>query len=286
MKEFLVVALLLFLQPIETNAASGLSAGPADEGRAIIIGQSYRLASRILGDSRVINVALPEHYNDPNRTFPVIVLLDGGEREDFLHIAGLAQINAAYGNGQEVIVIGVEGVDRRHDLTSPSAIPADRKVAPTSGGATAYRKFLVEDLKPWVAARYRTDGRTALMGESLAGLFVLETFLNEPKDFSDFISVSPSLWWDAGRLAKQAASKLDRMHPGKCRLWIGFEKPAPPASEAAKERFKQRQIELALGSAHQPRMSWSAVHLNETHGTIYHQAALLAFRAVFGSAHQ
>lgn len=129
---------------VAAPVATVISAGANDAPRPIIIGQSYRMKSAILGGSRVINVQLPEHYGDTGRTFPVLYLLDGGEHEDFVHIAGLAQINAAYGQGQEMIVVGIEGVDRRHDLTSPSTVAGDLKAAPTSGGADAYRRFLTK----------------------------------------------------------------------------------------------------------------------------------------------
>ncbi len=186
-----VLAALLLFSVGSVEAISAPLPGTAEVGRPIVIGQSYQLPSHVLGDTRVVNVYLPESYESGSGSYPVLYLLDGGEREDFVHIAALAQINAAYGQGQELVVVGVEGVDRRHDLTSPSAVAADRKSAPTSGGAASYRQFLIEELKPWVASHYRTTDRSALIGESLAGLFVLETILDRPNSFSDFISISP-----------------------------------------------------------------------------------------------
>ena len=80
---------------------------------------------------------------------------------------------------------------------------------PTSGGSAAYRRFLAEELKPWIAARYRTSGETALIGESLAGLFVVETFLKQPVLFDAYIAASPSLWWDDQSLARGAAAGVE-----------------------------------------------------------------------------
>lgn len=251
------------------------------EGRPIVIGSSFDLRSKVLGDVRTINVRLPEHYGEPGRRFPVLVLLDGGEKEDFLHIAGLAQITAAYGEGQGLIVIGVEGVDRRHDLTAPSSTASDLKAAPTSGGSEAYRRFLVEELKPWIDARYPLHGRFGLIGESLAGLFVLETLFRQPTAFDDYIAVSPSLWWDGGRLARTAAGPLRRVPPAGLRLWIGFDQPAPPADQAARERALQDGLVAALRNAAPAGLKWSAERLDEGHSSIYHPAALRAFRALY-----
>jgi hypothetical protein len=283
---YLAAILTAFAGAAACGGSAGAIAAPQAEpvpesGRPIVIGRSFTLPSKLLKDDRRINVYLPEHYDEPGRTFPVLFLLDGGEREDFLHIAALAQITAAYGQGQEMIVVGIEGVDRRHDLTSPSSVAEDLKRAPTSGGAATYRRFLAEELKPWVAARYRTSGQTAIIGESLAGLFVLETFLKQPGSFEDFIAVSPSLWWNGGKLAREAGADLRKAGFSGRRLWIGFETPPPPADEAARERALQAALEAALRAVQPPGLAWTAVHLEEGHGNVYHPAALQALRSLY-----
>lgn len=275
------IALSLFACTI---ALPALAAQPValPPAAPIVIGQTYTLLSKVLGGERRLSVYLPEHYADPGRSFPVLFLLDGGEHEDFHHITGLAQINAAYGAGQELIVVGIQGVDRRHDLTSPSRSPGDRKVAPTSGGAAAYRRFLVEEVKPWAAARFKADGRTALIGESLAGLFTAETLLREPRAFDDYIAVSPSLWWDDGALSREAVADLKRGDFSGRRAWIAFDEPAPPAEQAAAERRRQDALEAALKGADRG-LWWRVERPCEGHASIYHPAALQAFRALFGA---
>jgi len=280
----LAAGALLLLMALAASGSAGAAPpfAPLGGGRPIVIGTSYVLASRILGDRRRVNVYLPEHYGDPSRTFPVLYLLDGGETEDFHHITGLAQINAAYGAGQEVIVIGVEGVDRRHDLTSPSATPADRARLPTSGGAAAYRRFLTEELKPWVAAHFRAGDRSALMGESLAGLFVAETLLRTPGAFDDYVIVSPSLWWDRGALVDGAETDLARTGFQGRRAVIAFDEPAPPAEAAARDRAWQDRLASALIEAHNG-LATTVLRPGDGHVAVYHPAALLAFRRLFGA---
>ncbi len=275
-------ALALAIACVAMAGAPASAAADSDAGRPIVIGRSYVMSSKVLGDQRRINVYLPEHYGEAGRSFPVMFLLDGGEAEDFHHITGLAQINAAYGQGRELIVVGIEGVDRKHDLTSPSAVPADRKLLPTSGGAAAYRRFLSEELKPWVAAHYLTDGHTGLMGESLAGLFVAEILLSAPSSFDDYIVVSPSLWWNAGALATEAADDLRKAKVSGVRVWIAFDDPAPPAELAAKERQEQAGLADAFAKVKPEGLTWTITRPGKTHGTIYHPAALEAFRALYG----
>lgn len=274
-----VVAALLFALVALPSFAE--TPAPKEDGRPIVIGRSYTLASKVLGDVRRVNVWLPDHYGEAGKSFPVVVLLDGGEKEDFHHITALAQITAAWGEGRELIVVGVEGVDRRHDLTSPSEVEADRKLLPTSGGADAYRRFLVEELKPWIAARYRTDGHTALMGESLAGLFTLETLLKSPRSFDDYIVVSPSLWWNGGALSREAASDLREGDFAGKRAFIAFDEPSPPAEEASKERAEQAALETAFAKAKPQGLALKIIRPGESHSSIYHPAALAAFRSLY-----
>ena len=114
-----------------TFAAVGHAADkPSDSGRPIEIGRSYVIPSQILGGKRTINVYLPPGYSDAKRSFPVLYLLDGGAAEDFHHITGLAQVVAFNGRTQELIVVGIEGVDRKHDLTSGLIQSPTREVIP------------------------------------------------------------------------------------------------------------------------------------------------------------
>jgi len=248
-------------------------------GEPIVIGRSYLVPSAILHGNRRINVYLPPHYGAAGRRFPILFLLDGGAEEDFHHITGLAAISAAYGTTEEMIVVGIEGVDRRHDLTAPSSDPSDLKGAPTSGGAAAYRRFLVEELKPWVAARYGAAGRTALIGESLAGLFVVETALREPGAFDDYIAISPSLWWNRQALSREAEADLAKGRLAGHRLWLAV------ANEVALYPEMQQGMDrlvAALKAAPPRGLTWSYTPFpGETHATIYHPAAMAALRALY-----
>ena len=65
-----------------------------------------------------------------------------------------------------------------------------------------FRAFLRDELKPEIARRYRVDGESALVGESLAGLFVLDTLVAEPALFDDWIAIDPAVWWNDKALLK------------------------------------------------------------------------------------
>lgn len=263
------------------QAASAANAARAVGGSPIVIGQSHVLQSRVLGDNRRLNVWLPTSYDEGSKKYPVLVLLDGGLNEDFLHIAGLAQITSAYGQGRELIVVGVEGIDRRHDLSPPTDDPADLRHTKKPGGAERYRRFLAEEVKPWISARYRTDGRSAIIGESMAGLFVLDTLAATPNAFNDYIAVSPIIWWNKQSLSRRMAATPPATGPDR-RLFIAFEgslEPGPAGLTPA------QQAEERLEAALRGRPNVTAIRFSEErHDAIYHPAALAAFRSLYAKS--
>jgi uncharacterized protein len=258
-----------------------LAATPAhaetSEGAPIVIGQSLTLESKILGQTRRINVHLPAGYATSGKTFPVLYLMDGGEKEDFPHIAGLAQLGELSWAYREMIVVGIEGVDRRHDLTHPTSVAKEKADFPTTGVSAAYRRFLAEELKPWVAARYRTSGESAIIGESLAGLFVVETLLKQPTLFDAYIAASPSLWWSDQALARGAAADLAKWPatgPRKLYLTIG--------DEGSTMQEGVDKVVAAIEAAKPPGLTLVYDPMpHEHHSTVYHPAALKAFRTVW-----
>jgi predicted alpha/beta superfamily hydrolase len=204
------------------TAALASSLVPA-AARAVTPDGTFMIDSRVLGGQRRVNIALPPGYAGSKRRFPVLYLLDGGtNQEDFPKISDIVAEAIAAGRAAPMIVVGIEGVDRKHDLTHPATFADDRKLLPTSGGSAAYRRFLVDELQPWVKARYRVNGQSGLIGESLAGLFVVETFLREPQAFDAYLAASPSLWWDDQSLSREAAALLAKGKFGGRRLYLSI----------------------------------------------------------------
>jgi predicted alpha/beta superfamily hydrolase len=80
------------------------------------------------------------------------------------------------------------------------------------GGAEPFLDFLTGALRTDIAARYPTDpGRQILCGHSFGGFFALRTFLTRPTSFHTYAALSPSLWWDDGRLVREADALIANM---------------------------------------------------------------------------
>ena len=201
MKQRLLSALLVCLLGAACCQPAPAQTTPAP----LVIGQTFTLPSAVLGETRRLNVYLPPGYADSAAAFPVLYMPDGGLEEDFLHVAGLVQVGVGNGTMRPFILVGIENTQRRRDLTGPTTSPEDRKIAPHVGGSAAFRQFIRTELMPAIRQHYRTTPETAIVGESLAGLFVLETLLQKPALFDTYTVFDPSLWWNKGYLVDGAA---------------------------------------------------------------------------------
>ena len=246
------------------------------QAKSLVIGDTFALESKILKEKRRINIYLPPGYTEQGRPpLPVLYMPDGGLAEDFLHVAGLVQVSVGNGTMRPFLLIGIENTQRRRDLTGPTENEDDKKIATRVGGSAAFRRFLRDELMPQVKSRYRTTNETAIVGESLAGLFVLETFFLEPALFDTYIAFDPSLWWNDEKLIKTAAEQMRSRPSLEKTLYLASS--SEPGISATSERLADilRKNASPLTHWHYEKMP------EEKHSTIYHPAALKAFRTVF-----
>jgi predicted alpha/beta superfamily hydrolase len=250
-----------------------------EKSAPLVIGETFTIDSKIMREARRLNVYLPPGYAEAkDARFPVLYMPDGGMGEDFLHVAGLVQIGATNGTMRPFILVGIENTERRRDLTGPTENAEDKKIAPRVGGSATFRKFIREELMPQVKTRYRSAPETAIVGESLAGLFVVETFLLEPDLFDTYIAFDPSLWWNGQKLLKSAANNLAGRPDLKKTLYL--------ASSDTKEIADATQLLADTLTKKAPAgLRWHYARMpEEKHSTIFHPAALRAFRALFRPA--
>lgn len=251
---------------------------PSLDGNAapLVIGEVFTINSKILGETRRINVYMPPDYTkSADARLPVLYMPDGGIGEDFLHIAGLIQVSVGNSTMRPFLLVGIENTERRRDMTGATENEEDKKIAPRVGGSEAFRKFIRDELMPEVKRRYRTTNEKAIVGESLAGLFVVETFLLEPDLFDTYIAFDPSLWWNNQKLVNSSAGRL-RANP-KLNKTLYF------ASSGDKGVAEITQPLADVLSKNAPAgVKWHYEKMpDEKHSTIYHPAALKAFRLIF-----
>lgn len=271
----IVLSLLLSVVSVAPLMAAE-SAPPA--ATPLVIGETFTIESKALGETRRINVYRPQPWGlDPKAPLPVLYMADGGIAEDFLHVAGLVQVLTGNGSMRPFLLVGIENTERRRDMTGPSNDPQDQKIAPRIGGSAAYRSFLRDELIPQVRQRYPTTDERALIGESLAGLFVIETLLQEPTLFNSYIALDPSLWWNRGTMLAAAAKQLPAVTRAQPRVFLASSGQPELAASTA------RLAALLQQASPSPLVKYLPLP-EETHATIYHPAALQALRTLFPAA--
>lgn len=242
----------------------------------LTIGETFSLPSATMGETRRINVYLPAGYTaTPETRLPVLYMPDGGLAEDFLHVAGLVQVLTGNGTMRPFILVGIENTQRRRDLSGPTENAEDRKMAPQVGESQTFRTFIRRELMPAVGARYRTTGETAIVGESLAGLFVVETFLKEPDLFDTYIAFDASLWWNDGGLVKGAAADLRASRARRRSIYLAT------SSQGDVDTAVSRLARILTAEGGPQLTSTYVTYPAEVHATIFHPAAIVAFRSLF-----
>lgn len=228
--------------------------------------QTFTLFSEKVNESRTINVWTPPEYDNPAASFPVLYMPDGGINEDFSHIAATIADLVKRKKIYPVILVGIENTQRRRDLTGPTIIEKDKAIAPIIGGAAQFRAFISEELFPFIDKRYRTSEQKGIIGESLAGLFVTETFLLHPGLFDFYIAFDPSLWWNNKFLLQQANALLKAFPATPKKFWF--------AASGTKDILGAvRKLAKIIGTSKIKNLDWQYTEeRKEKHNTIFRAA--------------
>ena len=217
-----------------TQISAQAQADPGLPDEPLLPGEHPRLRfhpqfhSRFLADDRDVTVYLPPGYEEqPERRFPVLYMHDGQNlfdpRTSFVpgrtwQVAETADATIEAGEVEPLIVVGIANTgDRRLAEYTPTH---DWKMG--GGEANKYGELLVEELLPFIAARYRVQAgaeNTGLGGSSLGGLVTVYLGLKYPQIFGRLAVLSPSVWWNHKAIVgyvNESAPRL-RKHP---RMWL------------------------------------------------------------------
>ncbi|PZX51968.1 hypothetical protein LV85_02117 [Algoriphagus chordae] len=161
------------------------------------IGLKDSIYSELLKETRVFYVQVPENF-DSNKKYPTAYILDGE-----ILLSALSVTQSFYSGGflPDMILIGISNHENRNRDLTPSVV--EPSYAP-NGGAAAFTEFLSSELIPYVEANYPVTTYKTLIGHSYGGLFAINTLLNQPDLFVNYLAIDPSLDWDDQLMLKQA----------------------------------------------------------------------------------
>lgn len=170
----------------------------------------------------------------PGQKAAVVYALDGG-----WGVAGAAGWVLGGGGAMSpayMVTIGYppgQPNSREADLLPRPVVRQDGSVA-SGGRSDRFTRFLLEELKPFIEARYPVDpSRAVLFGHSLAGVFTANVLADHPDAFAGFLIASPSVWADTTVPERLRAHTSDRSGP---RVFVGYgEREEPYMIEGGRE---------------------------------------------------
>lgn len=154
-------------------------------GQNIRIGFKDSLQSDVLNENRKLIIKLPRGYNDSNKSYPVLYRLDG---DLDLYTETLGTINRLVHMDElitDMIVVMIENTNRNRDM-----MPTNTSFFTSEPGAENFKKFIGNELIPYINSSYRTNNEKLLCGQSLSAIFTIYYFLTSPDSFNSFIACS------------------------------------------------------------------------------------------------
>jgi predicted alpha/beta superfamily hydrolase len=174
-----------------------------------------------LDRDRIVRIYLPPGYADGDRRYPVLYLQDGQNLFDdatsYVGEWGVDEaLDALAAEGLPFIAVGIDhGGEKRVTELSPWH---NEEFGKPEG--EQYLRFLVDTVKPFVEANYRTlPGRdnTLVGGSSLGGLMAHYAVVEHPDLFGKALIFSPAYWYGGDA---PYAHAISRCLPAGTRLYL------------------------------------------------------------------
>jgi predicted alpha/beta superfamily hydrolase len=213
--------------------------------------QVQSIRSEMLSRDYELYVDLPASYGQSHKSYPVVFITDAPYA--FPLVRSISRRVSDHGKAlEEFILVGLSYANgdspaqsRNRDYT-PTDVNAKKtrevdQGAGPYGGAESYRRFVANEVLPFVARRYRADmNRKIYIGHSYGALFGIHALLTEPTMFNAYVLGSPSLWYDKRTMfdAERAYAATNKDLPAQVLLMVGSFESIPRKS--SNPRFNKR----------------------------------------------
>ena len=174
--------------------------------------EQYEVCSNVMGKNYLISVAKPATWLPTQERYSVVYVLDANSC--FGAVVDMVRMLQVTNELPPLMVIGIgypscdlqEFANRRLQEFTPTADAdygklwsPELELTSKGGDAGLFLSFLRDELKPLLEKCFPLIEEDAtLIGDSLAGLFVLYALFARPKAFSRYIIGSPAIFWDNG----------------------------------------------------------------------------------------
>jgi predicted alpha/beta superfamily hydrolase len=154
-----------------------------------------------LDEQRSLAIYLPENYEMDTHQYSVIYFMDGESLFDQKIQEGLEwQIDEVLDSlgkrsEEQSIIVGIYSSEDR--LREYKPFPSTRWYSHKRVSGDQHADWIVNTVKPWIDAKYRTNkeaNSTYIAGASLGGLMSYYMLMHYPNIFGGAIVFSPSFW--------------------------------------------------------------------------------------------
>lgn len=145
--------------------------------------------SNKLGGSREITIGLPPSYEkNPNKRYPILILLDGDYLFDPFY--GALNYGAYWDDLPETIVVGINQNKKDERVDDSNYDAAD---GVPSGKGAAFFEFIGGELLPYLEKKYRIAPFRIIAGHDTTAGFLNFFLYKDAPLFNAYISLSPEL---------------------------------------------------------------------------------------------
>jgi uncharacterized protein len=267
----------------------------------------FKVRSHEVGAHFVIDVALPAPYLPGTEPWPILFVTDGNMAfPTAAATAGILPIEpggprpmCVVGIGYELAGQGEAGEHlalRNRDLTPVRDQDWETRMraAPRpfrfgnelqTGGGDRFLDFIVEELTPFLAARFPIDADDrALAGSSFGATLALHALFTRPGSFARYLAISPALWWAKGHLIEQEERYATTHADLDAQLYLcvgeAEEAQAPEAKMVSELEAFARRLE---GRAYRSLSLSHEVLPGETHVSVFNAGISNGIRRLFGT---
>lgn len=142
--------------------------------------------SSILGESRKVKIQLPRDYEENDKKYPIIFVMDA----DYLFeiVTGNVDYYSYWEDIPEAIVVGINQLDKR----DADCFYSEQNSLPIETGADFF-EFVGMELIPYIEKNYRTENFKVAVGHGMTANFINYWMLKPVPLFQAYVSLSPDL---------------------------------------------------------------------------------------------
>lgn len=181
----------------------------------ITIGKYHKFESDVLGGEVTYLEHLPDGYENSDKEYPVIYMMNGHIISAFANSAATID-KLSSERIPDMILIGISNTGVAGKYWS---CPNDTGYV--KNGEIFYN-FLSKELIPEIQKKYRTNGYRILAGQSNTGLYVMYNLLFYPELFNAYIVASPMFGWCPDFYLDKTKSFLQNNREINKKLYVSY----------------------------------------------------------------